>query len=100
MTETISEKEFEQILRRGLQTAIQKIVRCTDLKMPKETLEAVLPCILIETPHLTNLVLSYVTLVSQEKSEKRNRYLQKWLIVFSGIAVIVPILVEVISKFV
>jgi hypothetical protein len=102
MRERYSEGELEQKLREALRSFIEKKIGASNPQMPKENVELAIPEILFDQPNFASVVVSYASLRSQEKSEKQNRYLQKWLIVFSGIAtaaVIVPILVEVISKF-
>lgn len=51
------------------------------------------------TPEFLSALTAYRAMKTQEKLSEQNNRLQTWLAIFSGIAIIVPIVVELISKF-
>lgn len=94
----LSDEKIDKLFRDSIREYLREYARV--LEKTNETLaKQALAGKLHSDPNFALNVLSYLAFRSQELLTKKNISLQRWLVVFSAIAVIVPIVVEIIAKF-
>ncbi len=98
MSKEISDDKLDDILRRAVRKYIENWSgnpNPAEENMASATIEYKMS----NDTNFGSVVMAYSSLRRQELDSKEQAKLQKWLIVFSGIAVIVPIAVGIIAKF-